>query len=83
VHQVAQRGPEIWRGLCATDCSKYFYRVAFKVRPNGEVDGDSIRLVETNYPKFRNAVMDAVSKWRYQPIRSEVEEEVVLRLSPF
>lgn len=78
---IAQESPQIWRGLCGADCEKYFYRVAFKVNASGKVDADSVRLLESNYPKLKRVVLEAVANWRYMPVQTAQEEEVVLRIS--
>lgn len=76
---LSQDAPEIWRGYCPDRCDRYFYRVAFVVQPSGKVS--DVRVLETNFQKFKSMVVNAVSNWRYKPLSSAQEEEVTLRIA--
>jgi TonB family protein len=77
---LTQEPPQVWPGYCMNrKCEKYFYRVGFKVKPDGKVH--DVRLVASNNATFSDVVLKAVSQWRYQPVAAEREEEVVLRIS--
>lgn len=77
---ISQEEPYVWRGMCPDGCERYFYTVAFTVMPNGSVA--NVRLISSNYPRLKNAVLQAVEKWRYKPISRALDEELTLRLAP-
>lgn len=75
---VSQDPPQVWSGLCDSDCNQFVFRVAFTVLPNGKVS--KVRLLEGGRPRFNGTIVQAVSRWTYQPISKEREEEVLIRL---
>ena len=76
---VSQQPPQIAPGLCAVSCDRYFYRVAFRVLPNGHVE--QVRVLDTNGARFKRFVVQAVEDWRYKPVSVARNEEVILRLA--
>ncbi len=77
---ISQKDPDIWRGMCPDGCDNYSYTVGFTVMEDGSVS--NVRLVTSNFPRLKNAVLKAVSTWRYQPVAYAQNEEVTLRLAP-
>jgi len=75
---LSQPTPILWSGFCVKNCNKFYFRVTFTVLPSGKVD--KVKVIDTNRGMHSQAVMAAVSTWRYRPLRSAQEEEVLIRL---